>query len=110
MTSKDYNQVEHDSHSSCLSLISYRPHDSQLLFLISMLRYIIAFLFFAACSVDIFAAIQVVPPTTTSLPYTDATGNPGSIIANVIRYAIMLTGVLAVMAITWGGIGMVLAV
>lgn len=52
-----------------------------------------------ACCVDSTFAISVVPPAQVAFP--DINRDPISAIAAIIKYALLLTSVLAVMAITW---------
>lgn len=58
-------------------------------------------------SVDSVFAISVTSPLPNMLP--DIGTEPGVTIAKIIQYFILLTGILAVMAITWGGIKFVLS-
>ncbi len=69
----------------------------------------------ALLSVGSVYAIEVMPAwfentkIQSLLPYTDTLITPGATIAAIIQYFILLTGILAVMAITWGGIKFVLS-
>lgn len=58
-------------------------------------------------SVDSAFAIEVIKPYNLDLPAINDT--PETAIAAIIQYFILITGILAVMAITWGGIKFVLS-
>ena len=51
-------------------------------------------------------AVEVIAPTQV-LPTVDV--DPGTTIAKIIAYFVMLTGVSTVIALTWAGIQMILA-
>lgn len=53
------------------------------------------------------AEIVVIPPERVRLPEVNT--DPGVAIASIIRYFLLLAGILAVMAITWGGINFILS-
>lgn len=69
----------------------------------------LALLFMTLWFLQTFAAagthVSVISPTE-NLPVR-ALGDPGEFIASIIKYAIGLTGVLALIAITWWGIVMI---
>jgi hypothetical protein len=69
---------------------------------------LISFLFFLIFQ-DIFAISITVESPTGILPQHSGWSDSGTTIANIISYAISLTAVLAVMAVTWWAIQMILA-
>ena len=68
-------------------------------------------LFFISCASLIqvtYALDPVVSPTPILTNYSQQT--PGDTIANIISYFILLTGIISVLAVTYGGIQMILAI
>lgn len=54
-------------------------------------------------------AIEVLDPTRGSGLLPSGSENPSGILANIISYGIGIAGILAVLAVTWASIQMVLA-
>lgn len=66
------------------------------------------FLIFSLFFVSVTWALGDITSPTDKLPKASGTDN-GVFIAGIIRYAIILTGILAVVAVTWSAIRMFLA-
>jgi hypothetical protein len=73
---------------------------------LSYIIFTVTFIFLTLSVGSVFA-IDVAPPAGLDLPTVNS--DPESAIASIIQYCILLTGILAVMAITWGGIKFILS-
>jgi hypothetical protein len=72
------------------------------------LKFITFLSFLAIGYISVYADYTVIPPTQNLPDIND--GDPGNAIGAVIAWFIGLTAVLTIVAVTWAGIQMVLAV